>query len=142
MFDHSITTSSSGHDSRFWLRLITPLYHSETHCCRRRVPSDVLSWNQTFPVYTVLSTMRFNMAPVSPRKSRLTLTFTLSNDLRPEPYHIETHFLRILTADYPSLFRLLPLYGLLSRLPAGLLESYWILKYVSIWQGIQESNLY
>jgi hypothetical protein len=33
----------------------------------------------------------FYMAPVSPRKSRLTLPFTLSNDLRPEPYHIETH---------------------------------------------------
>jgi len=34
----------------------------------------------------------FYMAPVSPGKSQLTLTFALSNDLRPEPYHIETHY--------------------------------------------------
>ena len=37
-------------------------YHIETHCCGRRIPSDVVSRNQTFSIYTVLSTMYFYMA--------------------------------------------------------------------------------
>ena len=36
------------------------MYFIETHCCGRRIPSDVLGRNQTFLGYTVLSTMRFN----------------------------------------------------------------------------------
>lgn len=39
--------------------------HIEIHCCGRRIPSDVEGRNQTFPSYTVLSTMYFNM--VRPR---------------------------------------------------------------------------
>lgn len=35
--------------------------HFEIHCCGRRIPSDVVSRNQTFPIYTVLSTMYFKM---------------------------------------------------------------------------------
>ena len=37
------------------------IYHIEAHCCGRRIPSDVVSRNQTFSIYTVLSTMCFNM---------------------------------------------------------------------------------
>ena len=38
------------------------LHHIETHCCGRRIPSDVVSRDQTFSIYTVLSAMYFNMA--------------------------------------------------------------------------------
>jgi hypothetical protein len=40
------------------------LDHIETYCCGRRIPSDVLGRNQTFLVYTVLSTICFNMATI------------------------------------------------------------------------------
>ena len=48
------------------LPIILP-HHIETHCCGRRIPSDVVSRNQTFSIYTVLSAMYFNMAyPTAP----------------------------------------------------------------------------
>lgn len=43
----------------FTIKLI-PHYFIETHCCGHRVPSGVVSRNQTFPIYTVLPTMYFN----------------------------------------------------------------------------------